>query len=85
MCRITRLKRSSKRTSPPIRAKEGSMAKILQFPLPAERSHDRSIKGNAPLARTQSAEIIIFPGVRIERFAAISNTPPTASSVKTRR
>ncbi len=61
------------------------MAKIIQFPLPAEHSIDRSTKGRAPLAHTESAEIIIFPGVRIERFAAISNTSPAVSSIKTRR
>ena len=59
------------------------MAKILEFPLQHERSQDRSIKGNAPLARTQSAEIIIFPGVRIERIAIVGETPSATSSVKT--
>jgi hypothetical protein len=71
--------------TPPVRAKEGSMAKIIQFPLPAEHSIDRSTKGMAPLAHTESAEIIIFPGVRIERFAAISDRTHTVSSAKTRR
>ena len=43
------------------------MAKILEFPKSAEFSRGRDVKGSAPIARTKSAEIIIFPGVRIER------------------
>lgn len=48
-------------------AKEGNMAKILEFPKSAEQTREQDVKGTASVAHTQSAEIIIFPGVRIER------------------
>ena len=59
------------------------MAKIIEFPRQAERSHERGERGKASVARTQSAEIIIFPGVRIERIAVEGGTLSATSSVKT--
>jgi len=66
-----------------LRAKEGTMAKILEFPKHAARSSKGDEKGTAPVARTKSAEIIIFPGVRIERRAKPNGPADALTSAHT--
>lgn len=53
------------------------MSSILQFRAPDARAG--RIPARRPIARTASAEIVIFPGVRIEREA------PRAASRVARR
>ena len=58
------------------------MVMILQFRRPDDDVSDCKPPVDASDAPRQSAEIIIFPGVRIERAASNDDSPPDADPVQ---